>query len=104
MADARVKFSLALAGGLTLAVPLTAKFEGYEGFAYKDIVGVWTYGYGQTGPDVKQGSYISESNARVLLSKTLEAYGQEGIKCLDGVAVTNKEAAAYLSLMYNIGV
>jgi lysozyme len=47
---------------------LTEKFEGLRLQAYQDSVGVWTIGYGHTGPDVQSGLTITEEQAEILLA------------------------------------
>lgn len=50
--------------------------EGYEGFrnkAYQDVVGVWTIGYGHTGPDVKPGLTITNEQGEILLRSDVAA-------------------------------
>jgi lysozyme len=52
------------------AIPFVKEHEGFRGKAYKDQVGVWTVGYGQTeidGRPVREGDTISEKNASVFL-------------------------------------
>ena len=44
-------------------VELIKRFEGLELEAYQDIAGIWTIGYGHTGPDVEPGMKISERDA-----------------------------------------
>lgn len=46
---------------------LTKRFEGLRLTAYQDQVGVWTIGYGHTGPAVHGGMVISQDQADVLL-------------------------------------
>jgi len=47
---------------------LTKEFEGLRLVAYQDSVGVWTIGYGHTGPDVRVGLTITEEQAAILLA------------------------------------
>ena len=42
-------------------------FEGLELEAYQDTGGVWTIGYGHTGPEVRRGMSITEDQAEELL-------------------------------------
>jgi lysozyme len=49
--------------GLTL----TESFEGLKLTAYRDVCGVWTIGYGHTGPDVHPGMTITQAEAEELL-------------------------------------
>ncbi len=46
---------------------LVKRFEGLRLTAYQDSVGVWTIGYGHTGPDVHPGMTITEEQADELL-------------------------------------
>ncbi len=46
---------------------LTKNFEGLRLTAYQDQAGVWTIGYGHTGPDVHAGLTITEALADTLL-------------------------------------
>ena len=47
---------------------LTEQCEGCVLTAYQDQVGVWTIGYGHTGPDVQPGLTITEQQAEDLLT------------------------------------
>ena len=53
----------------TKGLALTAQFEGCSLAAYQDQVGVWTIGYGHTGPDVKPGLTITGAQAQDLLAQ-----------------------------------
>ena len=46
---------------------LTKSFEGLNLAAYVDQRGVWTVGYGHTGPNVHVGLQITEEEAEVFL-------------------------------------
>ncbi|WP_348269853.1 lysozyme [Edaphobacter paludis] len=46
---------------------LTKRFEGLRLAAYQDQSGIWTIGYGHTGPDVHQGLTITIAQADALL-------------------------------------
>ena len=50
---------------------LTRSFEGLRLKAYRDSAGVWTIGYGHTGPEVHCGQCISEIEAEALLRSDL---------------------------------
>lgn len=54
-------------GGNDLA--LTEQFEGCQLTAYQDIAGIWTIGYGHTGPDVTPGLTITQDQATQLLQQ-----------------------------------
>lgn len=76
--------------------------EGLRLVAYLDSVGVWTIGYGDTGPDVVQGLVITKEQAENRLSKRLvefEGYVNRAVK----VKLTQNQFDALVSLVYNIG-
>lgn len=91
---------------MDIAVNLIAGFEGFRSHAYKDVVGVWTIGYGHKivpGDGFDETSSISEVQARDLLAQ--DAAGAQD--CVEsncsGVALSAKQKAALISLAYNIG-
>ena len=55
----------------SIGFALTRSFEGLRLEAYQDSVGVWTIGYGHTGPEVHRGECISEPEADALLRADL---------------------------------
>ena len=79
--------------------------RGHEGLrlvAYLDSVGVWTIGYGDTGPDVVKGLTITKVQAEERLRKRLrefEGYVNRAVK----VKLTQNQFDALVSLVYNIG-
>jgi lysozyme len=78
-----------------------AAWEGYEGKAYQDIVGIWTIGFGTTA-GVKSGQTINPVQA--LQRKLDDVKKFEGaIKQCVNVPLHQYEYDAYLSLAYNIG-
>jgi lysozyme len=52
---------------------LTEQFEGLRLTAYQDQVGVWTIGYGHTGPDVHAGLTITQQQANNLLMQDTQS-------------------------------
>lgn len=79
-------------------------FEGVRLEAYKDVAGVWTIGYGDTGPGVVQGLKITMSEAEERLMNRLAYEFEPGvIKALD-VEVTQGQLDALVSFAYNLGV
>ena len=50
---------------------LTKSFEGLHLKSYQDCAGIWTIGYGHTGPSVSSGQAISETQAERLLQGDL---------------------------------
>ena len=78
-----------------------ATHEGYVGQAYRDIVGVWTIGFGTT-EGVKPGDRIEPVQA--LQRKMADVRKFEGaLKRCVTVPLHQHEYDAFLSLAYNIG-
>ena len=51
---------------------LTEQFEGVRVTAYQDVRGVWTIGYGHTGPDVVEGMTITQDQADDFLVEDIQ--------------------------------
>ena len=80
--------------------------EGYEGLrltAYQDSVGVWTIGYGHTGPDVHEGLTITQEQADQLLSADLHKF-EEGVSHLVRVPINQNQFDALVSFAFNLGL
>lgn len=78
-------------------------FEGLRLGAYQDIRGIWTVGYGHTGPDVHAGLVINEREAeQYLLGDLLEAQ-HDVEQAVAGTPTTDNQFSAMVSLTYNIG-
>jgi lysozyme len=89
-----------------LAVDFIAEHEGRRLKSYQDSVGVWTVGWGHTGPDVHEGMTISEAKARALLKadlKTAAARLAAKVKPEVIKALTEHQYAALLSFVFNVG-
>lgn len=89
---------------------ITEPSEGKRLVAYRDIVGVWTIGYGHTSragqPYVKAGMKITEAQADAILAADLAAF-ETGVfsaiaKAKGGVA--QREFDALVDLAFNIGL
>ncbi len=80
--------------------------EGYEGLrltAYQDSVGVWTIGYGHTGPDVHQELTITQDQADQLMSADLHKF-EDGVTRLVRVPINQNQFDALVSFAYNLGL
>ena len=66
---------------------LTKSFEGLRLEAYQDSVGVWTVGYGHTGPGVAEGMTVTDAEAEALLLADLA----------DAVRCVNRKVTATIS-------
>jgi len=82
-------------------VSLIKEFEGCELTAYKDIVGVWTIGYGHT-KTVKPGMKITQRGAEELLRHDL-AWVEAVINKYVKAPLTQNQYDAVASLIYNVG-
>jgi len=81
---------------------LIKKFEGLRLTAYICPAGVWTIGYGHTGPDVYSGLKISEDRAEQLLWQDIESF-EQCINSFVTVKLNQNEYDALVSFTYNIG-
>ena len=98
------KYRKPIIGLIVSAVALIgiAKFEGYRGEAYKDVVGIPTIGFGET-KGVKMGDTTTPERAMVQLLKSKNEHA-DGIKQCIKEPLHKYEFDAYVSLAYNIGV
>lgn len=85
------------------AAPFVAQFEGLELKAYRCPAGIWTIGYGHTGPDVHEGMVITKDEALALLGKDLASHVLQASGYI-AVDVTQNQFIALTSFIYNIGV
>lgn len=84
-------------------VDLVKFFEGLELKAYKDSVGVWTWGYGSTGPHVTPCKVGTKEEAEKLLKKDLERF-EKGVSDLVKVALNQNQFDALVSFSFNLGL
>src|SRR5277367_6300434 len=84
--------------GLTL----TKKFEGLKLNAYQDQVGVWTIGYGHTGPTVHGGLIITQDQADQLLQSDIAS----SVACVNRAvnsAINQNQFDALVDFVFNLG-
>jgi lysozyme len=82
---------------------LTEQFEGCELTAYQDQVGVWTIGYGHTGPDVVSGLSISLEQAQDFLAQDVLS----AAACVNNhvtIQLAQNEFDALVDFVFNLGV
>ena len=72
--------------------------EGVRLKSYKDVAGIWTIGYGHTGPEVAEGQVITLDEAQVLF----ETDTQHLFQMVSHLPL--QKAAAYVCFGYNCGV
>ena len=86
----------------TKGLSLTEQFEGCRLTAYQDQVGVWTIGYGHTGPDVTAGMTITIDAAQALLGKDVSS-AADCVNNLVEVTLTQEEFDALVDFVFNLG-
>jgi lysozyme len=84
------------------AIDLVKQFEGLRLEAYKDTRGIWTIGYGYTGPEVRQGMVWTEAQANLALVSRINAIASILTGCVVPV-LRQAQFDALVSLCYNIG-
>lgn len=78
-------------------------FEGCKLTAYQDSVGIWTIGWGHTGPDIVEGLVWSQQEADDHLMAHIRHICDHVIHELT-VPFNYNQLAAFCSLAYNIGL
>jgi len=82
---------------------LTESFEGVRLTAYQDQVGVWTIGYGHTGPDVHAGLTITQDQANDLLMGDV-SHAVSAVNRLVTVPLTQNQFDALVDFVFNVGI
>lgn len=70
--------------------------------AYQDGGGVWTIGWGHTGPEVKQGMVITQGRADQLFEQDVASFVRD-VNFLVKVPLTQNQFDALVSFSYNVG-
>ena len=83
-------------------IDLIKRFEGLELESYQDIAGIWTIGYGHTGPEVGPDQRITTSEAEALLRHDLISR-EKAVSRLTRVELNQNEFDALVSFVYNVG-
>lgn len=81
---------------------LIKSFEGLKLKAYQDVVGVWTVGYGSTGPHVKPGMVITAKQAEDLLRDDVARF-EVCIGKQVSVPLSQSQFDALVSFAFNLG-
>lgn len=88
------------------AIDLIKRFEGCQLQSYPDVGGVWTIGYGHTGPDVTPDTVWTQEEADNQLNQQLEFF-EAGVRKLINATIdkTNEnQLGALVSFTYNVGL
>lgn len=91
---------------LEKAAKFIAEFEGCKLSAYRDQRGIWTVGFGATGPGISARTTWTHDQALNRFEQDLkERYSQLlDMVMVGNSTVTDNQAVALLSLGYNIGM
>jgi lysozyme len=81
---------------------MTKQFEGLQLTAYQDQGGVWTIGYGHTGPNVYGGLTITEDQADQLLASDL-AGAVAAVNRAVTVEISQNQFDALVDFVFNLG-
>ena len=86
-----------------LGLELIKEFEGCSLDAYKDIVGVWTIGYGATGKDVVEGLKWTPEQCNERLAIDVGKFSK-GVADLVRVKINDNQFSALVCFSYNVGL
>ena len=78
-------------------------FEGLKLTAYQDIVGVWTIGYGATGPDIVKGLKWDLKQCEDRLKLQLKEFEGAVIRQAEHLNLNDNQFSALVSFTYNLG-
>ena len=80
-----------------------ARFEGFRPYPYLDAVGVWTIGFGHTGPDVGPHSrLITRAEGLRILARDMQG-AADAVNELVKVKLNRNEFGALVSFVFNCG-
>lgn len=85
------------------AEDLIKQFEGCHLNAYKCPAGVWTIGWGTTGPGIREGLVISQHTADVMLKAHIQDIALD-LTDLVGNSLRQHQFDALVAFIYNIGL
>lgn len=88
---------------LAQAMALIKRFEGCRLDAYLCPAGVWTIGWGSTGPGIRNGTCWTQAQADERLARDVDKF-MSGVRSRIKRPVTESELGAMTSLAYNIGL
>lgn len=85
-----------------ICISSIAGFEAFRSLPYKDMVGVWTDGYGNTH-NVVPGRPVTKAQATATLEAHIATFTAGVVQCLKG-PVPQGMLDGFVSLAFNIGV
>jgi lysozyme len=81
---------------------MTESFESCRLTAYQDVKGVWTVGWGHTGPEVVEGLVWTQSQADAALESDM-AYAVSKVNSMVTVELTQGQFDALVDFAFNCG-
>jgi lysozyme len=81
---------------------ITKQSEGCRLTAYQDSAGVWTIGWGHTGPEVNEGIVWTQEQADAQLLKDM-ALAEANVRSVVQIPLNQDEFIALCDLAFNIG-
>lgn len=92
-------------GWLAVCLTLTKRWEGCSLEAYWDAIGgVWTIGYGATGPHITKGTVWTQAQCDQDLTARLSLLGDEVDGAMEGVVLNDNQKAAIVDFCYEEGI
>jgi lysozyme len=91
---------------IDVATPFIKEFESCSLTAYHgaaDRPGLWSIGWGQTGPDIVEGTVWTQDQCDLCLAADINSLGDE-VDGLVSVPINENQKAALVSFVYNLGV
>jgi lysozyme len=83
---------------------LIKRNQGIRLFSYQDPLGIWTIGFGHTGPDVYPDMRITREQADKLFEYDLFAIQSMTWSQIHDIPTTPHQYSAMVSLVHNIGI
>jgi lysozyme len=88
---------------ISLACDFIKQHEGLRFAAYQDSGGVWTIGYGHTGPEVKEGLIWDQEQCDKALNNDIQI-SFSGLRKVLTKILSDRQMAAVLSFVFNLGL
>lgn len=85
-------------------IDLIKKYEGLKLRSYLCPAGVWTIGYGTTGPDIKANMVITKAEAEAYLGRDLEKFTDGVLTRCAPVVPNQNQLDAMVCFSYNVGL
>lgn len=84
-------------------IELIKHFEGFRELAYLCPAGIWTIGYGHTGPEVTPYAKVTIEFAEELLDADLMKF-ERGVSQSVTVPLTDNQYGALVAFAFNVGI